>query len=296
MTSSEKLWIESRRGANAGRICLHWWKNRRKASTPVRGYVWLIHGMGEHAGRYEELANFLTVLDFDVLAPDLPGYGLTRTEGGMPQAISIPDTRTEIVHVVKHWMTRGPQAANGAAQKPWFLLGHSLGALTSLEWILHGKNGFEGLEFAKRAFLSAPPLKLRVEVPLWKKAMAENLGAWLPDVRVSNEIKTEDLMRDAAGLAMFREDPLIRGDTTPRVFLSMQVVAEDVLKRPNDVELPVFLAVGSDDPLVDPSVVRDFYNRLNTEKVFLEIEGALHEILNETSRRKVYEAVAEWFL
>lgn len=262
----------------------------------MRGYVFIVHGLGEHGGRYAELAGFLTGLGFDVLAPDIGGHGLTRKEGGSPDLLSIPEAREELQDLLAWWYREGPVAKRGISRTPWFLLGHSLGALTSLEWILRGRRSETDPEFARRAFISAPPLRLRLPVPAWKAQAAGLLRGLLPNLKMANGIRPEDLSYDAANVAAYRNDPLVHGHSTPKNFLSMLATAEELLAKPQEIELPICLAVGADDPIVDPAAVREFYSRLGTHKRFLEFPENKHEILNETGRSRCYETIAAWFL
>ncbi|MBS1984922.1 MAG: alpha/beta hydrolase [Bdellovibrionales bacterium] len=200
------------------------------------------------------------------------------------------------MHLQGHWVRQGPLAGQGAATAPWFLVGHSLGALTSLAWILRGKRSGLEPEFARRAFISAPPLRLRMAVPAWKASMARWLGSTLPDITIANGISPDDLSYDAANVAAYRADPLVHGHASPRNYLSMLAKAAEVLDRPQDVEIPVCLAVGADDPVCDPATTRAYYGALGTHKKFFEFPHAKHEILNETSRRRCFEELAAWFL
>ena len=292
---SEGIWVESGRQKNV-RVYLHWWKNKWKTELPPKGYVWIVHGMGEHGGRYAELATFLTGLGFDVLAPDLPGYGKTRREGGAPKPWPIPAAREQLQDLLEYWNLRGPFAAKGVSKVPWFLIGHSLGALTCLDWILAGKPSEKSVDFAKRVFISAPPLKLRMAVPVWKETLANVVGGMLPDLEVPTGMAPGELSRDAANGAAYERDPDVHGTTTPRVFLSMNAAAANVIAKPHDVEIPICLAVGTDDPVVDPAAVKDYFTSLGTHKLYLEFPSNKHEIFNELGRARCFEAVASWFL
>lgn len=289
------LWHDSNRRKGV-RWALHWWKNGYKSEVPPKGYVWIVHGLGEHGGRYAELAVFLTGLGFDVLAPDIGGHGLTRTEGGAKDLLSLPEAREELQDLVAWWFRSGPVAARGISHTPWFLLGHSLGALTALEWILRGRGSELEPEFARRAFISAPPLRLRLPIPAWKPAAAGMLRNFLPNLKMANGIRPEDLSYDAANVAAYRSDPLVHGHATPKNFLSMIATANEILAKPREIEVPVCLAVGADDPIVDPAAVRDFYAQLGTHKRFLEFPESKHEILNEIGRSRAFDAIAAWFL
>jgi alpha-beta hydrolase superfamily lysophospholipase len=292
---SERIVYDSVRQPGA-KLTLHWWKNRRNSTIPSRGYVWIVHGIGEHGARYRELAVFLTGFGFDVLAPDLPGHGLSRAEGGLTKIPSIPDIVAELRGLQHNWLTRGPAAKQGAANAPWFLIGHSLGALISLQWILEGKRSEEEGDFAKRVFLSAAPLRLKMPVPAWKTSLATVLEGLAPDFAIPNGIAADDLSYDVGNVAAYRQDPLVHNQATPRIYNSMVRVGEDALSRPRDIEVPMFLAIGADDPIADPVTLRGFFDGLGTHKKFAEIPHTKHEILNDMGRQRCFDAIASWFL
>ena len=201
--------------------------------------------MGEHSGRYEEFAKFLNQVGFDVLAPDLPGHGLTKTEGGQTILPTVGEMVEALDEHFEFWITKGPLASRGLGHTPWYLAGHSLGALTALAWIVRGKkNEAQTWEFARRAFISAPPLKLKLEVPAWKLGVAKVLAKWAPNLKMANGISADGLSRDAAVVEAYRDDPLVHPHASSKQFFSIRAAAEEIPKRARDIEIPIFLSVG----------------------------------------------------
>ena len=278
------------------RGALHWWRNDFGSELPPRGYVWIVHGMGEHGARYAELARFLNTCGFDVLAPDLPGHGLSRLEGGQDTLASIGEVVDVLNEFVSFWTEQGPMAAKSISKTPWYLVGHSMGALISLAWIRAGKNSQVKFDFAKRAFISAPPLRLRLKVPAWKDTLSKKLEGVIPNLKLGNGILPEALSYDVANIEDYRDDPLVHGDASPKQYNSIVATSEQLMKSASDIEIPVCLAVGIDDPIVDPVSVREFFDLLGTHKKFVEFPKSKHEILNEVGRRACFEVLASWFL
>jgi lysophospholipase len=295
MHRMEILWKDSP-VLTGTKTAIRWWKNTAKTEMPSRGFVILIHGLGEHIGRYHELAAFLCPLGFDVLGLDHAGHGLSKQEGGQKRITSIFEMVDEYRDFKRWWNFEGPLAKKRAMQAPWYLVGHSMGALVGLTWILQGKkNEVEG-DFAQRAFLSALPLKLRLEVAGWKLFLAQSLNRYAPDLKLSNEIDPSMLSYDAANVAAYRVDKLVHGYSSPRSFISMLEAAKQAFKMSADLEIPVCFAVGKDDPIVDVSAVRGFYDMVTTQKSYLEFPHMKHEIFNEVNRQQVYQALASWMM
>ncbi|MEO5668468.1 MAG: alpha/beta fold hydrolase [Bdellovibrionota bacterium] len=277
-------------------LALHWWSNKYGTPVPPRGYIWIIHGIGEHGARYSELASFLTVLGFDVLAPEHPGHGLNRQSGVSTQLISYKKMRSAMTAALDFWRFSGPRSQAGAKSKPWFVMGHSLGGLLALSWVLKAKSeGFQG-DFAQAVFVSAPPLRLLLPVPEWKESLAQKLEKIAPYFEMASGIKVDGLSYEAANLAEYREDKLVHGFASPELFLSMEDDARNILAHPADIEIPLALAVGEEDPIVDPATIESYYKSLGTHKALYKFPGNKHEIINDISKRDVYRAIAEWFL
>lgn len=270
-----------------GRVPMFLWKNARGLEKPLRGSVFILHGLGEHASRYEDVARFLTQLDFDVISQDHAGHGLALTDGGMKELPSMEEALTEVEDTWTHLKRGGP----------WFLLGHSFGALLGLKWILRGKKSLSlPYEFATRAFISAPPLELRMPVPEWKRKLAINLRSLMPTLRIENEISPDYLSHDILNVEHYRTDPLVHGHASPKLFVSLLETVQNVIEHPMDIEIPVALAVGEEDPIVQPVAIENYYERLNTHKTLYRYPNRRHEILNEIGRERVYQHLAEWFL
>jgi alpha-beta hydrolase superfamily lysophospholipase len=275
---------------------LRWWKNSYSLEIPPRGWVVIVHGMAEHGGRYDEIAQYFCRLGFDVLVPDLPGYGLSYHLGGQQAVYGVEEMTLELRKLVEHFVLRGPLASKGIFRSPWFLMGHSLGALLVLNWLVEGKKTGERVEFAKRAFVSAPPLGLSMKIPDWKKGFVNILLRTYPHLNISSGLGAESLTFDGVVRSVFRRDPFIRRLTSPMQLASIHHCAQKIRDHCRDIEIPLMVAVGDADPIVDARSVEDFYKKLGTHKKFMSIPGARHEILNELDRSSLYRGIAEWFL
>jgi len=292
---SQILWKPGFENKNT-RAALRWWRNSYQSQLPPRGFVWILHGMGEHSGRYDEFAKFLNEAGFDVLAPDLPGYGNSATLGGQTTLLSVAEMIEEIEDHQKFWFEQGPLATPGLKNTPWYLVGHSLGGLIALKWILQGKKDESAPDFARRAFISSPALGVKMKVPAWKLKAAALLNQIAPDFKISNGISPEDISRDAAVVRAYRQDPLVHDRVSSRQFFSIEATQVLVLEQARDVEIPLLLSIGDADPIVSSAKVVEFYDKTNTHKKLLRWSGAKHEVLNELERRKLFEEVAGWFL
>lgn len=291
---SQILWRASRQFTDT-KGALHWWRNAYRAELPPRGFVWIIHGLGDHAARYGEFAQFLCQLGYDVLAPDLPGHGLSRVEGGQNKLVTVPEMLEEIRAAQRWWLESGPIAKRGLAHTPWYLFGHSMGSLLSLALIVEGQPKDAAGDFAQRAFVSAPPLALRLPVPSWKVHLAKKLAGLTPHLEIDSGIRVDHLSTDAVVVALARRDPLMHTRASPALFLSMEEWKAKILGQPQNIEIPLALGVGDADPIVDPGAIQNYYEQLGTHKKLFVVKDARHETLNEVDRKDTFAKVAGWF-
>jgi len=133
-------------------------------------------------------------------------------------------------------------------------------------------------------------------VPDWKRALAEKLVQVAPHFEIGSGIGVGDLSVEAANKGAFRGNSLVHGFASPELFLSLQAAAEEVIRSAADIEIPLALAIGEDDPIVDPQAIEDLYLKLGTHKALYKFPNNKHEIINDISKRDVYRAIAEWFL
>lgn len=282
--------------STSDKINIRWWKNAWNLKAPTRGLIFLIHGIGEHTGRYDETAHYFTQWGFDVLSFDLPGHGLTGRKGNFQRFADFDEMLAEAKDVLRYWMTEGPDASQELRAKPVFLIGHSMGALLSLYWLTSQDPREEYPFMPTRALVCAPPLNLAMKVPLWKEVLAEVLRTTVPDIKLGNEISPDYLSHDRVKTYDYVKDPWRVSKASPRLYLSMKKSMGFVRSHYLDVQIPLMIINGSYDPIIDRQELKDFYEKLNTHKKWVEYKGLNHELFNEMGREKVYEEVLRWLL
>ncbi|HEX5724607.1 MAG TPA: alpha/beta hydrolase [Longimicrobiaceae bacterium] len=253
-------------------------------SWPVaapRAGLLVVHGLGEHAGRYAALARDLAPRGVAVHAFDLRGHG--RSGGPRAHAPSFD----ALVHDLDRF--RAEAAARLPAGLPLFLLGHSLGGLVALRWLQS-----EPAPALRGAVLSAPLLGVKLRAPRWKVAAAGVLSRWLPALPLASGIDPDTLTHDAAYVRSYREDPLVHARVTPRLYTEFMAAIPRALAEPERVRLPVLVLVPGADAIVDAEAVRAFARRLAGDVTVREYPGFYHESLNEVDRHRVVIDLLEW--
>jgi alpha-beta hydrolase superfamily lysophospholipase len=235
--------------------------------------VLIVHGIGEHSGRYQRTGRLMSEAGLDVQAFDLRGHGLS---GGRRVYVRRWSDYLDDVEV--------RLAALRQPGLPLVLFGHSLGATIALGYACSGRPAPDLL------VLSAPPLSARV--PGWQRTLAPILGRVAPTLVLANPISADQLARDpAVGIAYFA-DPLVQPRTTARLgaeFFAAMKRARSELARLN---VPTLVIHGGEDTLVPTEVSEPLGALPGVERRVLP--NLRHETLNEREGPEVVAQIVAW--
>ena len=246
----------------------------------TRGVVALVHGLGEHSGRYAHLANALTKVGFAVTALDLRGHG--KTEGKRGDWPSYETQLDDIALMLK-------RAKNLYESKPLFLYGHSLGGNLVINYALRRPT-----DKLQGVIASGPWLRLPTPPPTMKVLAAKLLALFAPSLTQPNGLQPAYLSRRPDVAKAYVEDPLVHDRISLRLFLQAHKAAQWAMEHAAELNIPMLLMHGGDDHLTSPEASREFCERAGQNCTFRLWEGMYHEIHNETDREAVYQAIIEW--
>jgi alpha-beta hydrolase superfamily lysophospholipase len=254
---------------------------RRWEGTATRAVLLVVHGLGEHAGRYDEFASRMASVGIATFASDLRGHGLSDGRRG-----HVPRFEVYLQELDRF---RSCIVSSTGSRTPLFLLGQSMGGLIALRYLQ---------EFGSRtagAVICSPWLATAMEVPRWKTLVAPVLARLLPTLPFRHGLAPEDLSRDPAVIEAYRADPLVHGRITPRTFAEVSTAMDLVLEHSNAITQPLLLLVGSADRVVDSDRTVAFAQELVTPDTTTHVfPGHLHELLNEVGRADTHSLVGEW--
>ena len=161
---------------------------------PMRGVVLLVHGLGEHAGRYDHVARRLNSWGFAVRGPDQYGHGESGgARGGLPTAHRLLDDLADIVDSTRLRMS---------SKMPLILRGHSLGGLVAARFVSLAMRPVEAL------VLSSPALDPGLSA--FQKFLVSVLPKIAPDLRVGNGLDPSMISHDPEVVAAYRADKLVK--------------------------------------------------------------------------------------
>jgi len=244
---------------------------------PSAGKPWasvlIVHGIGEHSGRYERTGRLMSGAGLDVHAFDLRGHGLS---GGRRVFVRRWDDFLDDLEA-RLAATRRPGL-------PLVLFGHSMGALIALNYACSERPQPDLL------VLSAPPLK--AAVPAWQRALAPILSRVAPTVVLANPIAGDQLASDpAVGVAYFA-DPLVQPRSTTRLGAELFAAMKRGRAGLDCLSVPTLVTHGADDTLVPTAGSEPLAAVPCVERRVLR--GLRHETLNEPQGPEVVAGIVQW--
>ena len=260
--------------AAAGGLQLRWLQWDADAA---RGSILVVHGFGDHVGRYRDLPRVLGPRGLTVAGYDQRGHGGSPGRRGDAPAFDVflEDLDAAWAH------------AERALPKPVFLYGHSFGGLVVMRWTqTRGPR-------PRAVVLAAPWLATRMAVPRWKLAAAQVLLRVAPGLPISSGSNRPDfLTRDPARAAEYVADPLVHHVVSARFHAGVTAAQARALGA-GWPDVPTLVMLPGDDPLIDAATTRAWAERHSGVSTFVR-EGGRHELHNDVDREDALGAVADW--
>lgn len=240
----------------------------------------IVHGLGEHSGRYQHVAEFFTAEGFTLFAADLRGHG--RSGGRRGHVQSFTEYRTDLQQFFQKVLAENP------GQK-YYLLGHSLGGLISLNFALHHPTGISGV------MVSSPGLKFKMKIPKIKEILAEQLSRYWPTLTLSNGINPLHLSHDPEVIARYIQDPLNHDRASARFFTEFVGAIDYTQQHAAEFQPPLLMLPAGADELVDPAGSQRFFNNVaHHDKKLIVYPDLFHEIFNEADHLRVLAEILAW--
>jgi lysophospholipase len=273
-------------GVDGARLAWRAWESEAPQAT-----LMLVHGLGDHAGRYAGFGRAMAEAGISTFAVDLRGHG--RSEGRRGHVPSFDTHLEEIDRFRREVAAPAAVRARAGAGAPLFLLGQSMGGLLALRYLqeygaaaaLHG------------AVICSPWLATAAKVPRWKTALLPIVARLAPALHFRHGLRAEDLSRDDAVVAAYRDDLLTQPYITPRTFREASTAMRVVEERADRLRGPLLFMLGSADRIVVTERAVAFARSLDGVDVTVRVvEGAYHELLLEVDRDAHWREVSRWIL
>ncbi len=225
----------------------------------------LIHGMGEHGGRYDHVCRVAVEQGWNVIVPELRGHGLS---GSVPMHVrDFRQYSADLSIIREHF---------GCPPEQMAILGHSLGALVSLRHAQLTEEPFRAL------VLISPLLAVKVRIPKTTVALGKLLTYVAPKTRFKSRVNPADTTRCQESLQRRAADPLIRQSVTAAWYFAMKAAMARAWNDSQAVRMPVLIMQAGEDRIVDPLAPEQWLRHTSSpDKTFRELSEHLHELLNE---------------
>ena len=242
--------------------------------------VLIVHGLGEHGGRYDPLASALDARGYSVYVPDLRGHGKSPGQRGHIDRWDnfLDDVARLIAHI--------------AAARPGgkiILLGHSLGGLIAITAAhLHHQS-------LTALVLSSPCLELARPPAAALEQLVGLLSRFVPRLPLKNRVDPRKLSHVESEVQAYRQDPLVHSWITPRLFCEIRSA---MTRARNDVRiphLPVLLLVAGADQICRPRTAEEWFRALASETKTCKVyPQAYHEVLKDRERDEMLDDIVSW--
>jgi alpha-beta hydrolase superfamily lysophospholipase len=244
-----------------------------------RGAIIIVHGLGEHAGRYDHVARRLNDWGFTVRGLDQYGHGDSGgARGGLPSSTRLLDDLADIVDNTWLHVEKGT---------PLILLGHSMGGLVAARFVSRAMRPIDGL------ILSSPALMPGMSSV--QKFMMNVVPKFAPNLRVGNGLDADFISHDPTVVAAYKADPRVHNRISGRLAKFIVDTGPLTLAKAAEWTVPTLLMWAGDDHLVNPTGSQAFATlapkSVVTGRCF---EGMFHELFNELDNEPVFEALKGW--
>lgn len=245
----------------------------------ARAVVCLVHGLGEHSGRYGHVAAHLNEAGYAVVAFDQRGHG--RSGGPRGHSPSHTTTLDDIGLLLAEANARYPEL-----QK--HLYGHSLGGGMVINYALRRRPDIRSV------IATSPALRQATPAPQWKTAFGKLLRDIRPEMQVSNGLDLSGISRDPEVIRAYRADPLVHDRVSARLGTDTLASGEWALVHAGEFPLPLLLIHGSADRITCPKASREFADHAGDCCTFVLLDGCYHETHNEPDAHLALDAITGW--
>ena len=245
--------------------------------TP-RANIILVHGIGEYCERYQHVAEFLTGNGLAVYGFDHIGHGKSDGKRG---CMSYDDAFSIINSLKNELIEQSPDI-------PVIVYGHSMGGGVVLSYGTRYPENVKGIIATSPAVGMANPMK-----PIVVKLL-RILKKIAPNVTVSNGLPADGISHDKKVVDKYCSDPLVHDKVSVTLGLDLMDWGEALSAYDGEYPVPLFVAQGTEDKLVDPVAAEKFAVNLKGNVTYKRFEGGYHELHNEPNKQELFDAMLRW--
>ncbi len=249
-------------------------------SAQSKGTLYLVHGLGEHSGRYAHLAKVVNNVGYHLSSFDLRGHGLSKGKRGHSQGLD------QYLDDIESFIQVTSEKIN--SNIPQFLYGHSLGANFVLYYGLERIIKLNGIIATSPAFATtSPPPKIKV-------ALAKLMAKTMPGFTLKNGLETKALSRNTAVVKAYRDDVYVHDFISAQLGMDLLNSGQYLLDNAANWHLPLLLVHGDADRITSPQASQKFAQFANGNVTFFLMPDYYHEIHNDFGADRYFEILINW--
>jgi alpha-beta hydrolase superfamily lysophospholipase len=261
---------------SSSRFAYEW---KPEDAEQIKAVIAIVHGMGEHVGRYEHVADMFTAAGYAVFGFDQCGHGRTKGKRGHT------DSYEALLAGVDEMLAEAKQCY---PDLPVFLFGHSMGGNVAINYVLRRKPDIKG------AIISGPWLRLAFSPPPLQVVIGRIVERVFPKYTNNRPLNVDHLTSDPQMMEMYRTDSLGHGLITARFFFSVQTAGLWALKHASEWPVPLLLMHGGSDQVTSIQASKRFADAAGPLCTFMEWPEFRHELHNESKREDVFGTMLDW--
>ncbi|SMF63258.1 alpha/beta hydrolase [Pseudobacteriovorax antillogorgiicola] len=244
----------------------------------------VLHGQGEHGGRYLHFPHYLKDQVSSVYALDHRGHGHSQGRRGHVDHFDqyAEDAELAINRFYEYLLERFGKAEI-------HLLGHSMGGQIAIRTMIK----YADLPIAS-ATVSSPMFDLAFEVPKIKEIAGRIMNRIAPAVSLPGEPLADLVSRDPRVCRHYRQDPLNHGFVSSAFYYSYLECRDDSYHKADTIHYPLMVQVAGEDKIIKPKSIESFYDRLKPGNMLHKYNDMYHEIYNEPDRDKAFAHLQQW--
>ena len=251
---------------------------RERIVPDAKAHILMVHGVGEHYGRYRETERFFAEQGYSMSIMDLRGHG--QSEGKRVYIPSFECYLQDLDAFVAQVASRGNNT---------FMIGHSLGGIIAVRYVETRRPGFRGL------ITSGAALRASVKPPALVFKALERVNKLYGATPVPGLVKPEQISRDPDIVARYKADPLVPKFMTTQFGMLVLDECQTALDEASEITIPTLVMHGGGDTVASPAGSEELFERLTVQDKSIAIYPRLyHEIFNEPERLSVLGDVIAW--
>lgn len=258
------------------KIYLRKWYPKNKK---INNVVLIVHGLGEHSGRYEHIAEKLTSKNAAVFALDLIGHGKSEGKRGHIKSINeyLDSIEKTMILIRRKFL-----------EIPIIIYGHSLGGLVCLKFLIER----ESKEISK-AILSSPWIETKIKIPNYLLWIHKILHRIFPKLQLNNNLNIYYLSKEKSEVIKYKNDKLVHNKISLNLFSEILNSIHDVKNRCNRINVPSLLFHGEDDKIISFNGTKYIHDNIKNSK-FILFKNVYHEPHNDSEKLSVIHKIIEF--